>query len=555
MKCFYPSDVFLAQGRLLATFDASEFGGTSVFVSVFVGCLRPCPMALDASECGGTSVCGTDADELPVDFTNCEGVTCKMCGSRCTDVSPLTSLAEVGKKLQWGQYGKVRDSTGSVVARRPVAQVDALCKNVFYALGLDAEHGTLGEFYKHCCKPENAHKNRNFLQMRHEFIKKHNADPGGTRLKGLPELKTQWRRLLTERIESLTFEEDGDWEFVLKDNWNSALDGEFDPGKVIPRFIFGKTREGIWVRRGREGVYKAKRKETIQTREEAVEDDGLGPFSLERREAKKASITKGVQQFEKERQELHVIKDRFNVEDLLGLVGRCTGPTSAGSAAGAVGSVEDGDGDGDGWSDTDDDDDNHAEGSGAASRLQSLFGGGLPARKKAAAKAPAAKPRVVANASAAVPMSTVRSGQRGCGDPRPLEDGSGLKPCVGEETGPAIKASGRVAAKKGSRSGSGFRPCDGAGPGGSACEVVMLDGRSKRIVESVTETLMALKTKVGEVSFQEELRTGAAKDKRKQLADTLHKKARALSKLEGEVSTAILRVGKSTSKAVVRVPK
>ena len=85
--------------------------------------------------------------------------------------------------------------------------------------------------------------------------------------------------------------------------------------------------------------------------------------------------------------------------------------------------------------------------------------------------------------------------------------------------------------------------------------MVMLDGRSKRIVESVTETLMALKTKVGEVSFQEELRTGASKDKRKQLADTLHKKARALSKLEGEVSTAILRVSKSTSNAVVRVPK
>ena len=409
--------------------------------------------------------------------------------------------------------------------------------------------GLLVIFYKHYCKPENAHKNRHFLQMRHEWIKKHNADPGGTRLKGLQELKNQWRRLLTEHIESLEYE-DVEWDFVLKDNWDSSLDGEFDPGKLTTKFMFGKTREGIWVRRGREGVYKAKRKETIQTREEAVEDDGLGPFSLERREAKKASITKGVQQFEKERQELHVVRERLHVEDLLGLVGQCEEPTSAGSAAGAVGSKED----------SDDvasisSDDSHAEESGAASRLQSLFGGGLPARKKAAAKAPAAKPRVVANASAAVPMSTVRSGQRGCGDPRPLEDGSGLKPCVGEETGPAIKASGRVAAKKGSRSGSGFRPCDGAGPGGSACEVVMLDGRSKRIVESVTETLMALKTKVGEVSFQEELRTGASKDKRKQLADTLHKKARALSKLEGEVNTAILRVGKSTSKAVVRVPK
>ena len=85
--------------------------------------------------------------------------------------------------------------------------------------------------------------------------------------------------------------------------------------------------------------------------------------------------------------------------------------------------------------------------------------------------------------------------------------------------------------------------------------MVMLDGRSKRIVESIKETFVELKTKVGEVSFQEELRTGASKDKRKQLADTLHKKARALSKLEGEVNTAILRVGKSTSKAVVRVPK
>ena len=296
------------------------------------------------------------------------------------------------------------------------------------------------------------------------------------------------------------------------------------------------------MRRGREGVFKSKRKETIQTREETVEDDGQGAFSDVRQEAKKASISKGMQQFEKERQELHVVKERLNVEALLGLVGQCEEPTSAGSAAGAVGSVEDAD---DGASISSND--NHTVESGAASRLQSLFGGGLPARKKAAAKAPAAKPRVVANASAAVPMSTVRSGQRGCGDPRPLEDGSGLRPCLGKETGPAMKASGRVAPMKASGRV--------AAPRESACEVVMLDGRSKRIVESIKETLVELKTKVGEVSFQEELRTGAAKDKRKQLADTLHKKGRALSKLEGEVSTAILRVGKSTSKAVVRVPK
>ena len=110
-----------------------------------------------------------------------------------------------------------------------------------------------------------------------------------------------------------------------------------------------------------------------------------------------------------------------------------------------------------------------------------------------------------------------------------------------------MKASGRVAPMKASGRV--------AAPRESACEVVMLDGRSKRIIDSIKETIVELKTKVGQVSFQEELRTGAAKELRKQLADALHKKGRALSKLEGEVSTAILRASKSTSKAVVRVPK
>ena len=159
---------------------------------------------------------GTDVDELPVEFTGCENVTCKLCGCKCTDITPLTSLAEVGKTTRWAQYGKVRDPTsGSVVAKKPKGRVDI--------------------------------------------------------------------------------------------------------------------------------VWTEKRKETIQTREETVEDDGQGAFSDVRQEAKKASISKGMQQFEKERQELHVVKERLNVEDLLGLVGQCEEPTSAGSAAGAVGSKEDAD--------------------------------------------------------------------------------------------------------------------------------------------------------------------------------------------------------------------
>ena len=115
-------------------------------------------MAGAASECGGRSVYGTDVDELPVDFTGCENVTCKLCGCKCTDITPLTSLAEVGTTTRWAQYGKVRDPTsGSVVAKKPKAKVDIICLNVYRALGLDDEYATLDEFYKSCCKPENAH--------------------------------------------------------------------------------------------------------------------------------------------------------------------------------------------------------------------------------------------------------------------------------------------------------------------------------------------------------------------------------------------------------------
>ena len=143
--------------------------------------------------------------------------------------------------------------------------------------------------------------------------------------------------------------------------------------------------------RGREGVLRSRRQQITHTREETSEDDGQGPFSDVRQEAKRASISKGMQQFEKDRQEHHVVKERLNMEDLLGLVGQCAGsagsvtPTSApGVACGAE--------------DADDtlsisSDDNDAAESGAASRLQSLFGGCLPARTQIAAQSPAAKPR------------------------------------------------------------------------------------------------------------------------------------------------------------------
>ena len=78
--------------------------------------------------------------------------------------APLTSVAEVGEIIRWGAYAKVRDPmSGSVVAKKPSGRVDAVCTNVFRALGLDEEYGSLDEFYKSCCKPENAHKNRYFL--------------------------------------------------------------------------------------------------------------------------------------------------------------------------------------------------------------------------------------------------------------------------------------------------------------------------------------------------------------------------------------------------------
>ena len=88
--------------------------------------------------------------------------------------------------------------------------------------------------------------------------------------------------LSTETTEFSGFKDGGGWEFVEREHWDTNLDGEFDQAKVVKARVFGQEKEGVWVRRGRLGVYKWQHEERSGTRLTTKEDDGAGPFAEER---------------------------------------------------------------------------------------------------------------------------------------------------------------------------------------------------------------------------------------------------------------------------------
>ena len=470
------------------------------------------------------SCCGADADELNVLYGDCGDVTCKLCGICCTSETPLLSVAERGSIVKWAEYSKVKDSNGKVIGRTIRGRACAICRNVFNALGFEETFATPADFYKVACQPLNAHHMRNFLQMRRVWIARHNANPeSGARLRGAKEFKERGRRLLTEHIEQTEFE-DGEWDFVLVENWNTKLDGEFDPTKVLEKTIFGKLQKGIYVRRGREGVFKARRKDVTQSRDETVQDDGQGAFSEIAQAAKRETIRKDMQQFEKERCEHHVVQPHLGLEELLGLAqGLSSGTHDAGNAAagvhaqGAEGADED---------DVDATSSDEEVVSAAPSKLRGLFTGGVLAQTAAA------KEKTMAAASTTLPKASAKA----------KAVASGLVTSGKASPGQTKHGSGEA-------KGVGSMPPQDSPICETEHEVILLDGRTKRIVESMTTVCAQLRKQADDVSFCEDLRVTADKEKKTVLADTWHKKSRALAKLEGDINNARGRINNSSSKA------
>ena len=92
-------------------------------------------------------------------------------------------------------------------------------------------------------------------------------------------------------------------DFVTKEVWDPKLDGKWDDAKATTKTIFGQKKYGMWVLRGREGVFKHDNKDETKLCQQTLEDDGQGPFAEGRLKRKLDVVRSGQQVLEKQQKE------------------------------------------------------------------------------------------------------------------------------------------------------------------------------------------------------------------------------------------------------------
>ena len=256
----------------------------------------------------GESVCSLGRGCNRVILVGCESLTCRLCGSNATSLSPLISpiyLAKYGKTVPWAGYSPV--TVDGEQCRKPKGRFCMICRNVFNVSGLEDLHTSLAAFYSFTCMPQNADHGRTFMANHASWIEKANTavDDGQSacRLKGGKELKERATSLNIKHKEFSEFESP-DWDLVTKDAWCPQKDGgAYDPDKEVQAEVFGVMRTGIWVQRGRSGVFKWKQKESKGIEQSTLDDDGTQPFAKERLDRKLHVFRQGQANFEKERKQ------------------------------------------------------------------------------------------------------------------------------------------------------------------------------------------------------------------------------------------------------------
>ena len=193
-------------------------------------------------------------------------------------------------------------------------------------------------------------------------------------------LPADFSEYLTQKTDKMEFK-GCEWDFMLKDSWDDKLDGEWDPKKVVTESMFGKPEVGIWVRRGREGVYRAVRKATVGTVENKLEASGHDPFANEKKKNKEAVISAARDAYEKKRADNSVVKrqETFGtpMEDMLKMLkARGVNISSEASVVGAMG--------GQGHDEEDDaSDEDEQDAATPSSSLANLFSPGTGGRSSA----------------------------------------------------------------------------------------------------------------------------------------------------------------------------
>ena len=120
------------------------------------------------------------------------------------------------------------------------------------------------------------------------------------------ELALRVTQIISEEEQSAAFTAPK-FDFVSKDSWDAKKDGEYDETKLVTEKIFGQLKQGIWVLRGRSGVFEWTANEKKSFKRVTMEDDGAGPFSEQRHEKIMNELHSGLEQADKKRKENCVV--------------------------------------------------------------------------------------------------------------------------------------------------------------------------------------------------------------------------------------------------------
>jgi len=209
---------------------------------------------------------------------------------------------------------------------------------------LNKTYPSVDAYYKHVSQKSNQKDHTGFLSARKEWVNQHNqAGPDRKRLLSKTELLEAKKKLNFQKRTGGKFLKPKK-QFVERDSWDPKLHGgEYDPSKEVAENLFGKEVRGVWILKGRKGVYDFEEfQEAAMEETENIHDSRDAPFSevalARKKKAALDQFTQGSQAREKNAVE-HVGQE-LSMEALVATL-QGSGPSASSSAcAVASGQVE-----------------------------------------------------------------------------------------------------------------------------------------------------------------------------------------------------------------------
>ena len=382
--------------------------------------------------------------------------------------------------------------------------------------GLDVKWGSLSDYYKWVCKPENAQEHPKFLAALAEYIKKVRKD-GRLKLKDKKELQEAHTTLDMEEKQGGRFEKPK-MQFVMTANWDEQEYGK--PPEEVEEFMFGKMHKGYWRQVGKVGHFDYVYYDDKGLRQSTRVHDGEGPFAERALQAKLDAASTVMSEVAKKRESVAAeapppasINDVMKMLKNLGAVRSKSGATEASASEVENSGSEDA---APATSQDDDDSDDGSEkrpGVGVADRLRSLF-------------APA-------------PSKGAKAVQKGNGGSVPGKVGARGVPSTSSASG---------SQKLSSRPKQASLPS--MPPREQNREVAVLDGRARRLQSSLAEIQTEVRTEFDKIVFDEVQSVVNMSNTEKEAFSKAHTaKLKSLGKLQVICRTQLSRISSSPNKS------